>query len=84
MSALNGIFSLLIQLYTLAIIIRVIMSWTDLGANSSFGEMLFSITEPFLAPLRKYTLAGDIDLSPVAALVILAIVRAFLRGILTG
>jgi len=84
MSALYSLISLVIQLYTLAIIIRVIMSWTDLGKNSSFGELLHSITEPFLAPLRKYTIAGDLDLSPVAAVIILAIIRAFLRGILTG
>ena len=78
------IIDLLIKLYVLAIIVRAVLSWIDLGRGSPFERWLYSITEPFLAPIRNYTVFGTLDLSPMAALVILSIFKLFLRSILIG
>ncbi|MGD8683447.1 MAG: YggT family protein [Chloroflexota bacterium] len=48
---------------------RVLMSWIDPQFQRPLGQFLFSLTEPFLAPLRNVLpRAGMFDLSPLVLL----------------
>jgi uncharacterized protein YggT (Ycf19 family) len=37
----------------LVILGRVLMSWIDLRFEKPLGQFLYSLTEPFLAPIRR-------------------------------
>ncbi len=83
---LYNILSTVITLFTWAIVARVILSW--FSSSSSYNpvsEFLTRITEPVLAPLRRYVpRMGMLDLTPFIAIVLLLyIVRPLLRSLLT-
>ena len=69
----------IITLLYLAILGRVIMDWLVIGRvmqpQNPIRYALISITEPFLAPIRRYTMVGMIDLSPMVAIFILIIIQ---------
>ncbi|MCF6137028.1 YggT family protein [Pseudalkalibacillus berkeleyi] len=66
---LEDILIFAIGAYRWLIIIYIFMSWVPNARESSFGQFLGSITEPFLAQFRKIIPPlGMIDLSPIAAL----------------
>jgi YggT family protein len=53
---------------------RVLMSWIDPTYSRPLGQLLFSITEPILAPIRRVLpQAGMLDLSPLVVLLGLSV-----------
>ena len=70
-----------------AILIRVILSWLPM-ANIRIDpynpaiRLLYTITDPILEPLRRYTTIGMIDLSPLVALLLLDFLRQILVSML--
>lgn len=70
-----------------AILIRVLLSWLPM-ANVRIDpynpavRLLYSITDPILEPLRRYTTIGMIDLSPLVALLLLDFLRQILVSML--
>lgn len=73
------ILKLLLDVLSLAILLRVLMTWVMPGQNNQFTNILFHITEPMLAPLRRIIpRAGMFDLTPLAAMVILWLLGEFL------
>ena len=49
---------------------RVLMSWIDPTFSKPLGQFLFSLTEPFLAPIRNVLpRAGMFDFSPLVLLI---------------
>ena len=73
------IISILCQLLTFAIIIRAISSWFALRPNNPLMVILYQVTEPILAPLRRIIpMIGMIDITPIVAIILLQlIVRLF-------
>ena len=66
-----------------AILGRVIMSWISPGGGDQLSTILYQVTEPILGPLRKVLpRLGMLDLSPIAALLILTFLRQFLVSVL--
>ena len=62
-----------------AILGRVILSWISPGGGDQLSTILYQVTEPILGPLRKVLpRLGRLDLSPIAALLILTFLRQFL------
>lgn len=62
-----------VYVYIVAILIRVVISWVNpYGMRNPLGDLLYSLTEPMLAPARRLIppIAG-LDLSPIAVLVLL-------------
>lgn len=58
--------------FTIAIIVRAILSWFPIAPYNPFVVFLFRITEPILGPLRRYIpRLGMLDLTPLVAIVIL-------------
>ena len=63
---------LLVQILNLAILIRVLLSWFPINASNPLVRLVFDITEPVLAPFRRVIpTIGMIDLSPLAAILVL-------------
>jgi YggT family protein len=83
------VINVVFQVLWWAILIRVLLSWLPM-ANVRIDpynpaiRLLFSITDPILEPLRKYTTVGMIDLSPIVALLGLDFIRQILITLLTG
>ena len=64
--------SYLVYALNLAIFGRVIMSWVSPRGDDPISRMLIQITEPILAPIRRYIPRfGMFDLSPMVALFVL-------------
>ena len=81
--------NLLFQFASLAILARVILSWLlALGVRidpyQPIIRFLYQITDPILDPLRRFTTIGMMDLSPIAALILLEVIRHLLVSILRG
>jgi YggT family protein len=80
------IIELLLTMLSLAILVRVILSWIIPLTGGRPHPMLVSVisvvnqvTEPILAPLRRVIPSiGSLDLSPMAALIIIALISTFL------
>jgi YggT family protein len=72
---LRRFLELLLQALTFCILIRAIMSWITPGQTNPITKVLFQITEPVLAPLRKILpQSGVVDLSPMVAVIILQLI----------
>ena len=69
------VFSLLqhlIQIYSWALIIYILMSWFPNARESSIGQILARICEPYLEPFRKIIPPiGMMDISPIVAFLVL-------------
>lgn len=59
---------------------RVLMSWIDPRFEKPLGQFLYSLTEPFLAPIRRLLpQTGTFDFSPLVLLIGLGLLmRMFL------
>lgn len=78
-----GLLRALIQLYMLAIIGVIILSWFPVAYDSPVARVhlfLRRITEPVLAPARRLIppINGRIDISPMIVLIALQILAAIL------
>ncbi|WP_163531406.1 YggT family protein [Halobacillus ihumii] len=61
-----------INIYSWLLIIYILLSWFPGARESSFGEILSKMCEPFLEPFRKIIPPlGMIDLSPLVAIFVL-------------
>ncbi|WP_280769066.1 YggT family protein [Salipaludibacillus daqingensis] len=57
------------QIYWFVCIIYIFMSWIPNARESSFGQTISKIVEPFFAPFRQIIPPlGMIDISPIVAL----------------
>lgn len=82
MTFLLDLIQLICQVFTLAILIRIVVSWVSTGPNM-LTKMLDQITEPMLAPLRRIIpRVGTIDFTPLVAVIILQLI-AYLAFLLT-
>ncbi|NBC10502.1 MAG: YggT family protein [Planctomycetes bacterium] len=81
------IFYMVLQLYVWVIIISAIMSWlvafNVINTRNQFvhtvGNVLYRLTEPALAPIRRFMPnLGGIDLSPIVLLLLIFFVQQLL------
>lgn len=73
----------LLGLYSLAIFVRIILSWGTVGYRNRIMRFLMNITEPLLGPLRRYVPpVGAFDISPIVAFVIIWLMQAAVAGTL--
>ena len=84
---LATIITLVFQILWWAILIRVLLSWLPMAGvridpyNPAI-RALYSITDPILEPLRRFTTVGMIDLSPLVALIGLRVIESMLLALL--
>jgi YggT family protein len=68
-----------LQIITFAILIRAVLSWIMPGQRTMLTDIIYHITEPILAPIRKILPSmGTIDLSPLIAIIILQVISFFI------
>ncbi len=62
----------------IAIIGRVLLSWVDQRGRSGLSQFLIMVTEPVLAPIRRFLPSGGgLDFAPLIVILVLgAIVRS--------
>ena len=73
--------SSIIYFLSIAIFARIIMDWLVVagvmrydGPLRPIRDALIYITEPILAPIRRYARIGMIDLSPMIAIIVLSVI----------
>ncbi len=70
---------LLITALYFALLARVVLSWVKLSPTNPLVVIIFQITEPMLAPIRRVLpKMGMLDLSPMIALLVLFAIRNFI------
>jgi YggT family protein len=69
----------------MAIILRALLSWFNLPPSNRLVVMLYDITEPVLAPLRRVVpRIGMIDITPIVAILLLEFISSALHRTLAG
>jgi len=77
------IVSYLFQLYSIALIVYILMSWIPAAYGSPVGRFLAKICDPYLDFFRRFIPPiGMIDISPIAALFVLNLVQMGVRNVL--
>jgi len=75
--------NLLFTLYTFAIIARALLPWLRISYYHPLMRFLIRITEPVLAPLRRYIPpVGGLDFTPMIALIVLWLIEQLLRALI--
>nr|WP_262336271.1 YggT family protein [Lactiplantibacillus plantarum] len=78
------IISRLFQLYQLAIVVYILMSWFPEAYNTRVGQFLGQICEPFLSIFRRFIPAiAGLDFSPIIALLVLQLAESGLFYLIT-
>jgi len=79
--AIAGLLAAGVEIYIYIIIARVLMSWFQPNPSNPIVQFIGRITDPFLAAMRRalpFLVIGGLDLSPIAAIFLLEITRAYL------
>lgn len=72
MEVLFNVIMYLIQIYSWALIIYILMSWFPSARESSIGQFLGRICEPYLEVFRRFIPPiGMMDFSPLVAFFVL-------------
>jgi YggT family protein len=75
--------NLLFTVYSFAIIARALLPWFRISYYHPLMRFLIRITEPVLAPLRRYIPpVGGLDFTPMIALFVLWLVERLLRALI--
>lgn len=74
-----------LEIYRYLIFGYVLLSWFPNARESSIGQLLGKIVEPYIGIFRKFIppIGGVIDLSPIVALLALHFISLGLRAVLT-
>lgn len=72
----SQLLNLLFNIFIFAIFARAILSWINPGAFDAASSILYSLTEPVLDTCRRFVPdIGGVDLSPLAALILLQLAK---------
>ena len=79
----GGIYHLLVSwtftILKTAIVVRVISSWLPISPYSKWVRWSYQLSEPLLAPLRRFVpVLGGLDITPILAYILLNIIESFL------
>jgi YggT family protein len=86
MPTITALVSLLFRVYSILILIRVLLSWVSVSPFHPAVRVLHQVTDPVIVPLRRLIppIGGTVDVSPIAALILLEIVHRILVSLLVG
>jgi YggT family protein len=80
---LEAFINVVAQALVLAIFVRVIMSWVPVRLPLGLNDLVWNVTEPVLAPIRRYMpIAGGMDFSPLIALLLIQIITSIILRVL--
>lgn len=72
----------------LALLVRAFISWLPVPREHRLVRLLYQITEPILSPIRSLIQRSSfghnmiLDISPIIALILIAIVRTFILSLI--
>ncbi len=70
-----------VNIYIFALIIQAVLSWVGNSHDNPLADILNSLTEPLLRPIRQFVpVIGMVDLAPMAAILLLYIVLIVLQS----
>ena len=73
-----GVTALFLKVFFFAMIISVILSWVAPGSTSPGAELVNQITEPALAPFRRFLPnLGGLDISPILAFMVSQLIQSY-------
>ena len=80
-------FNILINLIEFLIVVRIILSFINVGSDNFIGDFVFNMTEPILSPARNLIAklnidTGFFDFSPLLAIFLLRIISSIVRRVL--
>ena len=68
---------ILTNVLIVAILVRAVLSWFRVSRENPFVTVVFQVTEPVLAPLRRIVPTfGAIDLTPLVAIFLLQMINS--------
>jgi YggT family protein len=71
---------LLFTILIYAIVGRALLSWFNLGPGNPIIRLLYEITEPILAPMRRVIpMIGMLDISPIVAILLLSFMQNLIQ-----
>ncbi len=80
---LYNILDNLLEIYTVIIVIRAVISWFSPSPYNPLYRLLIQITEPIIEPVRRIMPnLGGIDLSPIIIIFIIHIIRSVVLPLL--
>ncbi len=84
MTSIYKAVDLVLKLFEFALLARVLLSWLPISRGNKLVDLLYMITEPVLAPIRKMlnrsslmnnSMLSMIDFSPIVAFLLCGVVR---------
>ncbi|UOG92401.1 MAG: YggT family protein [Candidatus Thiothrix sulfatifontis] len=70
-----------VNIYIFALVIQAVLSWVGNSHGNPLADLLNSLTEPLLRPIRQFVpVIGMVDLAPMAAILLLYIVLIVLQS----
>ena len=85
MSMVYNFIKILFDVLTLAIFLRVLLSWFSINPFNPLISLLDQITQPVLGPLRRIIPPiGGLDITPIVALFLLQIIERMLLSLVRG
>ena len=71
------------ELFFLALIIRIILSWINVSPYNPISKLTYQITEPLLGKIRQYIKPlGMFDFSPMIAIIFLEVIQRVASSLL--
>ena len=83
MLQLIGVVRTIFELYSFILLARILISWFQVNPYNSIVQLLYQLTEPVLAPIRRLLPpAGMLDFSPIVAFILIRVVEEIVVSIL--
>lgn len=76
-----SLLNIVLRLYFMLVFLRVIMSWLNPDPRNPMVSVLYSLTEPLMAPARRLLPPiGGLDLSPIIVLFAISALQIFFNS----
>jgi YggT family protein len=92
MYALYKAIDLVLKIFEAALVVRVLVSWLPVSRDNKLIDLLYTITEPVLGPIRRMlersslmnsSVFSMMDFSPVVAFILIGVLRNVIIMILS-
>jgi YggT family protein len=82
MFLITGVLTLALYALLVVVFVRVALSWISPNPRSQWQRVVFRISEPILAPVRRWVPpVSGLDLSPLVVTMVIFFVLAAIRSI---
>jgi YggT family protein len=83
--ALIQLVQTLFEVYTFILLARVLITWFQVDPYNPIVRVLYQLTEPLLAPIRRVLpQTGMMDFSPIVAFIVITVVERIVLSLLAS